>query len=199
MLSFRVGSEENNFVNVEENCDKDQEKLEKKSKDKRKKDKREKKHKKEKRDKNDKSKQKKRQKSTSKTLEEEGVRVTENNSSSNNNNNNNKSIDKSDDEHLDNVSEVEMERDAASYDEHGFDNDDNEANQDYSVQNEDDLESEHINNNNDVDNENDDQAVHATLIIRVKKDYYEKLRRVFNGNATRFYKSSPLALICPTL
>ena len=75
-----------------------------------------------------------------------------------------------------------MERDASSYDENHFDNDDEADQASESAQNE-DIESEIISNNNRTNNEDndDDQAGNTTLIRQIKQDYYKKIERVFTG------------------
>eukprot|EP00029_Vermamoeba_vermiformis_P006158 TRINITY_DN2336_c0_g1_i4.p1 TRINITY_DN2336_c0_g1~~TRINITY_DN2336_c0_g1_i4.p1 ORF type:complete len:755 (-),score=69.75 TRINITY_DN2336_c0_g1_i4:73-2337(-) len=175
--SLQVDDEEKDIVSNKYN-DGSREKSEKKSsKNKRKKDK-DKRHKKEKKDKKHRSKQKKQQKSN-RTLDEVGLRVPEKEDDKN-------VQDKPDDEYPDNLSGVErMERDASSYDENHFDNDDEADQASESAQNE-DIESEIISNNNRTNNEDndDDQAGNTTLIRQIKQDYYKKIERVFTGRDT---------------
>jgi hypothetical protein len=171
--SLHVDDEEKDFVSNKNN-DSSREKPEKKSKDKRKKDK-DKRRKKEKKDKKHKSKEKKQQKTT-RTLDEVGLRVPEKED--------NKNVqDKPDDEYPDNLSEVErMERDASSYDENHFDNDDDEADQaSESAQNE-DIESEIISNNNRISNEdNDDNQAGSITLIRQINSHRNRIKGIFLG------------------
>jgi hypothetical protein len=174
--SLHANDEETDFVSNGNN-DISREKLEmKQSKDKRKKDKVER-HKKEK-DKKHKSKDKKQQKSTTKAIEE-GVRVPEKEDNN---------VSKSDDEHSDNLSGIEKERNGTSYDQEDFDNDDNEGDHaSKSAQNE-DIESESVSNNNRISddvNNDDNQTDNTTLIRQIKKDYYKKIERVFTGKLVR--------------
>jgi hypothetical protein len=171
--SLHVDDEEKDFVSNKNN-DSSREKPEKKSKDKRKKDK-DKRRKKEKKDKKHKCKEKKQQKTT-RTLDEVGLRVPEKED--------NKNVqDKPDDEYPDNLSEVErMERDASSYDENHFDNDDDEADQaSESAQNE-DIESEIISNNNRISNEdNDDNQAGSITLIRQINSHRNRIKGIFLG------------------
>lgn len=168
--SLQMDDDRNDIVSND--SDKSREKLAKKSKDERKKDKN-KRHKKEKKDKKKhKNKDKKQRKATPKTAKE-SVRATDKED---------KKLDNSDEEHPDNLSGVEMERDVTSYNDNDFDNDDNENDQPSNSAQDEDIESENINSNNDVrDVDNDDNQADSTTLIRQVKEYYEKIKRVFIG------------------
>lgn len=171
----KISSLEQSTIVSNKNNDSSREKSEKKSKDKRRKKDKDKRRKKEKKDKKHKSKEKKQQKST-RTLEEVGLRVPEKED--------NKNVqEKPDDEYPDNLSGVErMERDASSYEENHFDNDDDEADQaSESAQNE-DIESEIISNNNRISNEDNDdnQAGNITLISQINS-HRNRIKGIFLG------------------